>query len=244
MYRSPVERPNAPSSMAWATISCIRDSSPSVGARSAACITSRRMVLCPTSIPMFIPTPSACCLSRYSPTGHGEDPSGPPRAVVTPCRTWLSTPGSRGRGSRWACRSMNPGATTSPVASMTRAAAVASRGARDTRTMRPSRTPTSPGKPGAPVPSRMVPPVMRRSSGSGGSPQASTASVVSSRREVPSRRDGGGWAMWGSRGGRRPGRGPWDIAAPVGGRSSGGGEGPDGAYPSVAGRQAGTVPDS
>ena len=105
--------------------------------------------------------------TRSATSGNGayELPSTPITSVVTPWRTFGSWRGSaRIISPPWLCRSMNPGATTLPVASIVRSAAAvaakASSAAVPARVMRrcPSAvTATVPGKPGAPVPSTIVP---------------------------------------------------------------------------------------
>ena len=83
-YFSPVEIPQAPSSIACPTIACIRASSFAVGARSSNAITARRTELCPTSRHTFSPTPIRSSPSKYGANGHGALPSGPPITVVIP----------------------------------------------------------------------------------------------------------------------------------------------------------------
>src|SRR5215475_6162728 len=73
-------------------------------------------------------------------------------SVVTPWRTLLSALGLIGRvKSEWVLMSMNPGATASPCASITRVALSPRRG--PIAAMRPSATARSPPTPGLPVPS-------------------------------------------------------------------------------------------
>ena len=96
--------------------------------------------------------------------GANPLPSTPTSSVVTPWRTFGSCrPSARIIRPPWLCRSMNPGATTLPVASIrwptfSGGGSVASR-----RRSRPSTTAMVPGRPGAPVPSTTVPPLIRRS---------------------------------------------------------------------------------
>ena len=68
----------------------------------------------------------------------------PISSVVIPCLTLGSCLGSaRITNPEWACMSMNPGLTTFPVASISRAASSPDRSPRCTLTVSPS-TPTAP----------------------------------------------------------------------------------------------------
>src|ERR1700730_1341200 len=78
--------------------------------------------------------------------------------------------------------SMNPGATTQPSASMTRAAREP---ARPTRLMRSPDTPTSAVKGGRPLPSTTVPPRRRRSSIDRGAPLVAVLDAVHARGVGP-----------------------------------------------------------
>ena len=94
---------------------------------------------------------------------HGAKvtPQLPIIAVVTPCQLIGVRSGSQPIwASRWVCRSMNPGETVRPSASMTSDpfGAMAPISA-----IRPSLTPMSPVKGAPPVPSTMVPPRMTMS---------------------------------------------------------------------------------
>ena len=80
-----------------------------------------------------------------------------------PWRTLGSWSGSaRSISPEWEWRSMNPGATTLPVASIVRVAG-SSVPASPVRSSRPSRISTAPGRPGVPVPSTIVPLTIRMS---------------------------------------------------------------------------------
>ena len=89
-------------------------------------------------------------------------PSIPTSSVVTPCRTlgsWCGSP--RIVSPAWECRSMKPGHTTMPAASMVRAASRPDTSPRLIVTVSPS-TSTAARKPGLPVPSTTWPFFMRR----------------------------------------------------------------------------------
>lgn len=82
----------------------------------------------PTIEARLMAVPFFSTLSRNSPRGSREPPSCPPSAVVMPWRIWVEASGrSRIWPSAWLCRSMKPGATTRPWASMTRTPAGAPR---------------------------------------------------------------------------------------------------------------------
>jgi len=87
-------------------------------------------------------------------------------SVVTPWRTFGSWRGSASIISPpWLCRSMKPGATTWPVASMRRAARRCAVSPLMMRSRSPI-TPTAAANPGPPPPSTTVPPSMSRSNAS------------------------------------------------------------------------------
>jgi len=95
-------------------------------------------------------------------SGAALMPQLPATTVVTPCETLNVMSGCDSSAwSSWVCESMKPGATTSPIASITDFALAPSRP--PTATMRPSCTATSASKRGAFVPSTTVPPRIRRS---------------------------------------------------------------------------------
>ena len=96
-------------------------------------------------------------------TGAIEVPS-PVISVVTPCMIFdAARPSTRTLNSDWPSMSMNPGATTSPDASIVwRAGRPASR---PIAAIRSPVMAMSPSNQGAPVPSTMRPPVIRTSNG-------------------------------------------------------------------------------
>ena len=57
-------------------------------------MTSRRIVACPTNVTTFTVGGLVRRRCRYSPTGHGELPSGPTAMVVMPCETCETAVGS------------------------------------------------------------------------------------------------------------------------------------------------------
>ena len=86
-------------------------------------------------------------------------------SVVTPCLTFGSWSGSASIISPlWLWRSMKPGATTMPVASITRPASGGASPGPTMRSLSPS-TATLPAYPAAPVPSTIFPPLISRSAG-------------------------------------------------------------------------------
>ena len=102
---------------------------------------------------------------RAARNGAKPLPSTPTISVVTPWRTLGSWRGSaRITRPPWLCRSMKPGATTRPVASIRRADVLGERRVRGrgAGAGRPRRRPC-PARRGAPVPSTIVPPVISRS---------------------------------------------------------------------------------
>ncbi len=101
--------------------------------------------------------------ARPGTTGASENPQCPTTSVVTPCRILLSARGAYGSvKSECVLMSMKPGATISPCASTTRRAGPECRGVM--AAIRPSRTARSARTGSAPVPSRIMPPRMTRSS--------------------------------------------------------------------------------
>ena len=155
--------PKAPSPIPCAIMCRIRCSSGAVGARFASPIAARRTVLCPTRYATLMPILWVSRAVIYVPSGHGDPPSGPPSARVTPWVTALSAPGSSASGSRCAWRSMKPGVTMRARASITRRALRRGIDAREMRTMRSPAIATSARYRGAPVPSMTVPPEIRMS---------------------------------------------------------------------------------
>ena len=90
-----------------------------------------------------------------------EEPS-PVTSVVMPCVIFEAARLSTSTlYSDWPRRSMNPGVTTRPVASIVRVAACPA--SAPIATIRPSRTPTSAANQGALVPSTTRPPTKSRS---------------------------------------------------------------------------------
>src|SRR4029450_4779774 len=98
-------------------------------------------------------------MASRSVIGNGDQPQFPATSVVTP---WDSCVRAAGCGRRlksaWECRSMNPGATMLPVASMTSAPEGTSPGG-STAMIRPPSTSTVAATGSAPVPSITCPPV-------------------------------------------------------------------------------------
>ena len=109
--------------------------------------------------PVFFASTASC--------GAAETPS-PQLIVVIPCASRLAAVAGDSSMGEAVCpiMSMKPGATTSPVASITRSAGSL---IRPIRTIFPSRIPTSATYHGAPVPSTMRPPLMRTSNRSAAS---------------------------------------------------------------------------
>ena len=177
---SPVEKLKAPCSIDSATSLRIVSSSSAVGRRSSLRPTAERTEEWPTwgAMLMLMPLDSSASAqpSRsfqfhgwtdamsgspapsgpLGPMGNGEKPQLPVTSVVTPWNTLLSPPGSSRRvTSEWECMSMNPGHTTSPAASTTRAACASS--SLPTAAILPPARPTSAWYRSPPVPSITVP---------------------------------------------------------------------------------------
>src|SRR5437764_394917 len=144
---SDVERPMAPSRMAWSTMRSISRISSAVGGRLTSPMTISRGFDAPTKKAKLIALPFFSRVAKYWPsvvhgarsfggasesltaglTGPGECPS-PVTSVVTPWRTLASTCGSRSTEyCDWPRRSMKPGATTLSCASSVAVAAVEER---------------------------------------------------------------------------------------------------------------------
>ena len=114
------------------------------------------------------PSLSMTSWRRAGVRGAGLAPQLPTTSSVKPWWTLLSAVGSPGRTkSACECMSMNPGATTWPVASITRAAPAS--GKRSIASMRSPAMATSARRAGRPVPSITVPPRIRMSSTSSAS---------------------------------------------------------------------------
>src|SRR5579863_9339890 len=186
---SPEERPMAPSRIASSTSCFILSISSDVGRRLTLPMTSSHTCPLPTYDAMLTEMPWRSRRAKYSPsvvqsrwmpsgsrslskvetagpsTGPAESDS-PRISVVTPWRILLSPlPSTRRVKSEWLCRSMKPGATTSPEASIVRLAVACS--SRPTSAMRPSFTATEPSNHGLPLPSMMWPCTISRSYSAG-----------------------------------------------------------------------------
>jgi hypothetical protein len=176
-YSSPEEKPPAPSSKHLSTSRAICATSSGSPARSSSPRTARWIVPWPTKAMTFTPRSMDSSVSRYSPkpsqpgclalsvyqgatarmslcaqTGAQEMPHWPITSVVTPWCTWLSARPSAIRvKSECVCMSTNPGDTTSPETSITRAAC--SGFSAPISAIRVPVTATSATRPSAPVPS-------------------------------------------------------------------------------------------
>ncbi len=182
----------APAASASRTWSCITAISASFAGRERSAMPTARSVVWPTSAAQLIAAGRASSAARYaanepkrsppgsatrliggtavaSPSGARLMPQLPTITVVTPWLTLGAMSGAASsRRSSCVCTSMNPGATTSPRASTTRAAGSAP--SAPTAVMRPPLTATSAARRGPPVPSMTVPPRSRRSTGGIGVP--------------------------------------------------------------------------
>jgi hypothetical protein len=116
------------------------------------------------SVKVFQSAPGPSRDPSVKPSRGAADVLSPVMSSVTPCRTLLCAVPSVTSGiSECVWRSINPGETTSPVASIVR---VAERPASEPiDSTRPSRMPTSARTAAAPVPSRTSPPVISTSNG-------------------------------------------------------------------------------
>ena len=160
-YCRPVEKPTAPSAIAFHTSPRIFVSSDASGARSTLPRTALRTVLWPIRVAKLTDTPTSRTPASAAPTSSAELPQLPATIDVTPIRTKFSARGVSVMSSAWVCTSMNPGATTRPEASTVSRAVARSRA--PTAPMRPSPTPTSARTAGRPDPSTTVPPRISRS---------------------------------------------------------------------------------
>ena len=172
--------------MPWATSSRMAATSAGrAGRLKSSPITLARTAPWPTMVPMLTAACAASSRSRKSRTGSVPPPSTPTSSVVIPWAVWVAASGIwKTCRSEWLCRSMNPGATTLPRASITRSPARGWRpGATDT--MRSPSNRTSARRAGVPVPSINRPPRIRRVEGVAGwaTPPRHTQTSAAARPE-------------------------------------------------------------
>ena len=117
---SPVDIPTAPSRMALSTIFSMACISASVGFLLALPITAFLTSLCPINAATLTDVCKLSILRRYLPIFASDEPQLPVITVVTPSYIKLVASGFlTSSPSICVCTSINPGAATRPVASIT-----------------------------------------------------------------------------------------------------------------------------